>query len=83
VLKSAEPLDVLVSDLVLPGGRSGAEVAREAQRLRPHVRVLLVSGYVGGSVSGLVAAGNFEILQKPFTAEQLLSKLGARMARAE
>jgi CheY-like chemotaxis protein len=44
-LESMPSVDLLLSDVVLPGKLSGREVAREVRRRRPQVRVLLMSGY--------------------------------------
>jgi CheY-like chemotaxis protein len=45
ILMGAEPIDILFSDVVMPGGMNGVELAIEARRLRPEIRVLLTSGY--------------------------------------
>ena len=45
ILKRNTPIDVLFTDIVLPRGINGIELAREARRLRPEIRVLLASGY--------------------------------------
>ena len=37
-------------DVVMPGGRTGVQLTTEARRLRPELRVLLTSGYVGVTV---------------------------------
>jgi signal transduction histidine kinase/DNA-binding NarL/FixJ family response regulator len=73
----ADPeIDVLLTDLGLPG-MSGAELVKEARKLRPEIRVVVASGYSeaaepGGSLSG------FARLQKPFTLDQLRSVLDRR-----
>ena len=38
-------IDVLFSDVVMPGGMNGVELAREARRMRPAMKLLLASGY--------------------------------------
>jgi PAS domain S-box-containing protein len=66
------PIDVLITDLVLPGG-SGLEVARRVRARQPDVPVLYMSGY-----SETVFAGGQQVehlLQKPFTSRTLLSAL--------
>jgi CheY-like chemotaxis protein len=45
ILKRNTPIDVLFTDIVLSRGINGIELAREARRLRPEIRVLLASGY--------------------------------------
>jgi signal transduction histidine kinase len=76
LLRSDEHIDLLLSDIMLPGGKGGVEVAREARRLRPGLCVLLSSGY---SEHALLEAGarpdEFAILPKPFTRAQLLRRI--------
>jgi PAS domain S-box-containing protein len=45
VLKQEEQIDVLFSDIVMPGGMNGVELAQEARRMRPALKLLLASGY--------------------------------------
>jgi CheY-like chemotaxis protein len=66
-----EPVDVLFSDIVMPGAMSGVDLAREARRLRPGLPVLLTSGYSEGTA----AAKEFRILAKPYRTETLAQAL--------
>jgi DNA-binding response OmpR family regulator len=74
------PVDVLVTDVVMPGG-SGLELALQFQRQRPRVRVLYISGYPrhligdGPVPEDLTAA----LLAKPFTSAQLLERVEAML----
>ncbi|MFN7977219.1 MAG: ATP-binding protein [Vicinamibacterales bacterium] len=71
------PIDVLLTDLVLPGG-NGLEVARRVRSRQPGVPVLYMSGY-----SENVFAGGQQVehlLQKPFTSRTLLAALDALFA---
>jgi signal transduction histidine kinase/FixJ family two-component response regulator len=73
----AQP-DVLISDVVMPGGVSGVEVARRAQAIDPGIKVLLVSGYAAPAlVAHGVGEGEFDLLNKPFTAEELVGRVAA------
>ena len=73
------PIDLVLSDVVMPG-MSGIELVRELGVRRPDLRVLLMSGYTEESV--LQPEGRIELLPKPFTDEELLARvregLGAR-----
>jgi PAS domain S-box-containing protein len=75
VQSRADPIDLLIVDVVLPG-RSGPELATELGRLRPGVPVLFISGYFDGVVAahGLVAKPS-HFLQKPFMADDLLLRV--------
>jgi CheY-like chemotaxis protein len=71
-LNSRETLDVVLSDVMMPGGICGDELAGIARKLRPAVRVLLISGSAAGSpaIDAAIAAGE-TLLQKPITCAQL------------
>jgi signal transduction histidine kinase len=45
ILRSDKPIDLLFTDVVMPGGMSGFELANEACRLRPGLKVLFASGF--------------------------------------
>ncbi len=65
-----EPIELLITDVVMPQMR-GAEVARRVARIRPRLRVLFMSGYTDNSIDPDVA-GSVSLLQKPFTLDELL-----------
>jgi len=76
LLREDAGIDVLFSDVVMPGGMNGAQLAVEAQRIRPGLKVLLTSGYGASALRrehGL--ADNVEVLNKPYRPEELASKL--------
>ena len=62
LLKSREDIDLLMTDVVMPGGMTGVEVAREARRLRPEIKVLLISGYPERVLMARHAYDEFPIL---------------------
>jgi PAS domain S-box-containing protein len=79
VLNRGEPVDLLFTDYVMPGGLSGAELAREARRLRPDLKVLLTSGYARhAGTDG--AAHNFPIIAKPYRRLELAETVRAILA---
>ena len=64
----------------MPRGMNGVELAREAQRLRPNVRVLLASGYPASVLAAGHGAGDdgeFAFLSKPYHRAELADKLRA------
>ncbi len=80
VLEGAMLLDILVSDVVMPGAVSGVELARTAARLRPELPVLLISGYPTATLAAQGAdEADLHLLRKPFTHAELLA--GMREAR--
>ena len=52
VLKSSESVDLVFTDLMMPGGISGHDVAALASKLRPGVKILLTSGYAEAPGAG-------------------------------
>jgi nitrogen-specific signal transduction histidine kinase/CheY-like chemotaxis protein len=66
------PIDVLVSDVVMPG-MNGPDLARELATRRPAVRVLFISGYV--ELENVGDIGRAPLLEKPFRPAALLRKL--------
>jgi DNA-binding NtrC family response regulator len=76
ILKSSEKIDVLLSDIVMPGGLNGIQLAEEARRLRPTLKVLLTSGHSAAVFTdkhGLPKA--FPVLGKPYRRDQLAANL--------
>ena len=66
-------IDLLLTDLVMPGG-GGRELAERVLRDRPEMRVLYMSGYTEEPVADLVGDG-VEFLQKPFSITELVAKM--------
>ncbi|WP_245636916.1 PAS domain S-box protein [Azospirillum thiophilum] len=76
VLRGGEPLDLLFSDIVMPPGMTGAELAREARRLRPGLPVLLASGFAAHAVvADDVALGGYDMIAKPYAPAELRDRL--------
>jgi DNA-binding NtrC family response regulator len=71
----ATKIDLLLTDVVMPG-RNGRELAQEAQRLRPGLPVLYMTGYSRNAVvhHGRLDHG-IELLQKPVAQSVLAAKL--------
>ena len=62
ILASDAVVDLLFTDVVMPGGMSGPELAEAARRLRPGLRVLFTTGYADVSVDG----SDRQVLRKPY-----------------
>ena len=67
--------DLIISDIIMPQ-MHGPQLARELQQIRPHTKVLFVSGYSDSDISdqGILAA-DVRFLEKPFTPEMLGRKV--------
>jgi len=68
VMFEAEEFDLVVSDIVMPGGMNGIELAEELRHRNPGLPIVLVSGY---AASASAAPEQFPVLRKPFRMEQL------------
>jgi len=76
VLQSAARIDLLITDVGLPGGMNGRQVADAARTLRPDLKVLFITGYAENALMG---NGHLEkgmhVLAKPFEVERLATKI--------
>ena len=79
--RSPAPIDVLITDVVMPG-MPGAEVARLVSQSHPRSKVVFLSGSSGRApLPDTVAADPSAFLQKPFSMDALLAKVQERLAQ--
>jgi PAS domain S-box-containing protein len=72
LLESERQLDLLITDVGLPGGLNGRQLAEAGLLLRPNLKILFITGQAEGSVSGEDGLpANMHVLTKPFSLEQL------------
>jgi PAS domain S-box-containing protein len=71
ILSSGTEVDLLFSDVVMPGGMHGGELVRRARLLRPHLKVLLTSGYAENAIASYTDIAGIEVLGKPYGRERL------------
>jgi PAS domain S-box-containing protein len=76
LLRQHPEIDLLFTDVVMPGGMSGRDLAEAAHRLRPQLPVLYTSGYPADSIvrDGQLEAGVL-LLAKPYRRRELARKL--------
>jgi two-component system NtrC family sensor kinase len=79
ILKQESCVDLLFSDVVMPHGMTGDELAREARRRRPDLKILLTSGYPPAELRERQSLDEFRVLQKPYRIEELLRLIGERL----
>ncbi|EJL53707.1 PAS domain S-box [Rhizobium sp. CF122] len=75
VLQANDNIALLFTDIVMPGGMTGDELAREARELRPEMAVLFTSGYSEPGLAGKDGVPGAQWLRKPYTARDLASKI--------
>ena len=83
VLRSDARIDLLVTDVGLPGGMNGRQMADAARVHRPELKVLFITGYAENAVVG---DGHLDpgmhVMTKPFALEALASRIRELIGRA-
>jgi PAS domain S-box len=74
-LEHHEDISLLFTDVVMPGGMAGDELADHARRTRPGLKVLLTSGYAEPAIAGRELAYSGSWLKKPYTSQELAARL--------
>ena len=77
-LADGREIDLVLSDIMMPGTMNGMELAREVRRRRPGASILLTTGYAGAAVQEADVAG-IDILCKPYAIEALGAALRAAL----
>gem|GEM_PF-2000980 len=75
-LANERHVDLVFSDIMMPGGMSGLDLAREVRARRPGLPILLTSGYAEASIATAQAMG-VSVLPKPYRLDQLAASLSA------
>ncbi|ADJ63952.1 PAS domain-containing protein [Herbaspirillum seropedicae] len=75
LIRSGRPVDLLFTDLIMPGSMNGVVLAREAKRMLPTIKVLLTTGYASESLERHGADGEFPVLDKPYRHDELARKI--------
>ncbi|MEQ1409844.1 ATP-binding protein, partial [Neorhizobium sp. Rsf11] len=74
-LAQNDDIALLFTDIVMPGGMTGDELAAEVRARRPNIRVLFTSGYAEPAIAGRELAQSGSWLKKPYTARELAVEL--------
>ncbi|MBI3512638.1 MAG: MASE1 domain-containing protein [Proteobacteria bacterium] len=77
LLRQGEPIDLVFSDIMMPGGMNGVELGRAVRAHFPTVGVLLATGF-SDAAPGAEAQG-FRLITKPYHAHELATALAALM----
>ncbi|MEH6631601.1 MAG: response regulator [Halopseudomonas aestusnigri] len=77
-LKVSKSFDLLFTDVVLPGGMNGIEIADQAMQLHPQIKILYTTGYSENAIAETASVKPREpLLKKPYRQVDLLSKTRA------
>jgi PAS domain S-box-containing protein len=78
VLESDVSIDLLITDVGLPGGVNGRQMADAARQTRPKLRVLFITGYAENAVIGNARLEpGMHVMTKPFALETLAARISA------
>ena len=76
IVKSSVRIDLLLTDVGLPGGMNGRQLADAARERRPGLKVLFLTGYAESVVAGNSGMEQgMEIMSKPFALDKLVAKV--------
>jgi CheY-like chemotaxis protein len=83
VVRSGKRIDLLITDVGLPGGLNGRQVADAAQALRPNLKVLFITGYAENAAlnHGHIGPG-MAVLTKPFAISELARRVERMLGRS-
>jgi CheY-like chemotaxis protein len=76
ILEAGTLIDLLITDVGLPGGTNGRQLADAARQRRPDLKVLFITGYAESAAvrNGLMEQG-MQVMTKPFALEALAAKI--------
>ncbi len=84
ILETSTRIDLLITDVGLPGGLNGRQVADAARAGRPGLKVLFITGYADNAVVGGSRLGpGMQIMTKPFDMSALVVRVRDMLERAE
>ena len=83
VLRTAAPIDLLVTDVGLPGGMDGCELAEAARVVRPGLPVLFITGYAEAALNSVLPGPGTQVMTKPFALEALARRIRELVGREE
>jgi CheY-like chemotaxis protein len=75
MLQSGAPIALVFSDIIMPGGMTGYDVAEWVRSMKPELKVVLTSGYSDMPLATSEAVRAIKVLGKPYTRAQLACAL--------
>jgi DNA-binding NtrC family response regulator len=78
IMKTGAPIDLLISDIKMPG-MSGYDVARECLQMKPEMRVMLMTGYAQEPLPDNMRNSGIEVIHKPFDFDEFVKKVQRKL----
>ncbi|GIU84441.1 MAG: hypothetical protein KatS3mg008_1216 [Acidimicrobiales bacterium] len=83
-MAATQRFDLVLTDVMLPGGMSGKDVVDVLLRRQPHLAYLFMTGQAGDFLASVgIAEDDPRLIHKPFTEEELVSRVRAVLAQSE
>jgi CheY-like chemotaxis protein len=84
ILQSDTRIDLLITDVGLPGGMNGRQLAESVRVTRPDLKILFITGYAENAVigNGQLSPG-MQVLTKPFEIEALIARISEMIQGGE
>ena len=74
--RHSEPIQLMITDVIMPGGMNGKQLADRMRTIRPEMKVLYISGYADGSLfSNAGQEAQIHLLEKPFSPQNLVQRV--------
>jgi PAS domain S-box-containing protein len=84
ILREHQDIDLLFTDVVMPGGLNGRELAHEARKLYPALKVLFCSGYAESAILHLgLLDEDLQLLNKPYSRLQLARRIRGMLTASQ
>ncbi len=83
ILAADSSVDLLFTDIVMPGGMNGMQLAEEARRLHPRILILLTSGYIDADGGSALLSQGVQLLRKPYQRTELADAIRNVLDRAD
>jgi CheY-like chemotaxis protein len=80
LLRQGARVDLLFTDVIMPGGMNGLDLVEQARTLHPGLPVLVTTGYMDELPQG-GRSGGLNILAKPYRQESLLERVRVALER--
>jgi CheY-like chemotaxis protein len=81
LIGQSQPIDLLITDVGLPGGLNGRQVAEAMRGRRPGLKVLFITGYAeNAALGGGLLGPHTQVLTKPFEMQALRTKVSGMVS---